>query len=172
MSEERSYGRRDLIDAFLATRDGNGYDGYRQESSAYNAALRSHHEGMLGGLERLYGITLSWAGVPDKALFMLFQSTARSLLALTTPWSGFLEAGLLFKRLEAVGEPGARVMAASDRIWARNNESREDHLLILDELLTVFLSDAADRVFTAADLRAAGTDPVPPSTDDFPLYDD
>ncbi|WP_433795473.1 hypothetical protein [Actinoplanes sp. CA-252034] len=37
---ERSYGRRDLIEAYLATRDGHGYGGYYPESSAYNAALR------------------------------------------------------------------------------------------------------------------------------------
>jgi hypothetical protein len=172
MSEERSYGRRDLIDAYLATRDGEGYGGYHRESSAYNAALRAHHEAMLSGLQSLFGLELSWDGVQDKPLFMLFRSTAASLLALTTPWSGFLEAGLLLKRLEATGQSGARVMAASDRIWSRNAESREDHLLILEELLGVFLGDRADRTFGAADLRSAGVDPTPPSAVDFPLFED
>ncbi|GIE78233.1 hypothetical protein Aph02nite_41830 [Actinoplanes philippinensis] len=169
---ERSYGRRDLIDAFLATREGERYGGYHPESSAYNAALRAHHEAMFGVLQRLFEVSLTGEAAPDRVLFMLFQSTARSLLALTTPWSGFLEAGLLHRRLEATGDPGARVMAASDRIWSRNDESREDHLLILDELLTVFLGDRAGRTFTAADLIAAGTDPTPPSTADHPLYED
>ncbi|GIF38237.1 hypothetical protein [Actinoplanes xinjiangensis] len=168
---ERTYGRRDLIDAFLATREGERYGGYYPESSDYNAALRAHQEAMLDGLQRLYGVRLSREDAPDRVLFVLFQSTARSLLSLTTPWSGFLEAGLLLQRLEATGATGARVMAASDRIWSRNDESREDHLLILDELLIVFLGDRADCTFTAADLIAAGVDPTPPSTDDHPLYE-
>ncbi|WP_433795474.1 hypothetical protein [Actinoplanes sp. CA-252034] len=127
---------------------------------------------MLGGLQRLFGLVLSRDGVPERVLFVLFESTVRSLLAQTTPWSGFLEAGLLVKRLEATGGPGARVMAASDRIWSRKDESREDHLLILDELLAVFLGDRADHVFTAADLVAVGVDPTPPTTEQYPLYED
>ena len=172
MSGEQGYGRSALIEAYLATRPGDRYGGYYQESSGYNAALRAHHEAMLGGLERLFGMRIDRHEVPDLALFMLFQATARSMLALTTPWSGFLEAGLLHKRLDATGEPGVRVMAASHRIETRAGESRRDHLLILDELLAVFLGDRAGLTFTAADLRDVGVDPEPPSTEEYPLFED
>lgn len=172
MSTEQGYGRRALIDSYLATRPGNRYGGYYPESSVYNAALRAHHEAMLGGLERLFGMRIDRHDVPDRVLFHLFESTTRSLLALTTPWSGFLEAGLLHRRLEATGEPAVRVMDASHRIESRVIESRQDHLLILDELLAVLLGDRADRTFTAADLREAGVDPEPPSTEEFPLFED
>jgi hypothetical protein len=172
MTGDQGYGRRALIDAYLATRPKSGHGGYYMESSIYNAALRAHHEAMLAGLERLFGMRLDPHDVPDAALFMLFRSTAESMLALTTPWSGFLEAGLLHRRLEATGEPAARVTAACRRIESRVAESRRDHLLILDELLAVLLGDRAGLTFTAADLRGAGADPEPPNTADFPLFED
>lgn len=171
MNEEQGYGRRALIEAYLSARGDDTFGGYEAESPAYNAALRAHHERMLDGLERLFGIRLTAEGVGDfrkRVLFILFRTTADSLLALRTPWSGFLEAGLLLQRLEAAGEPGARVLASSDRIWSRTTESREDHLLILDELLGVLLGDRAELTFGVADLRDAGVDPVPPASDDHP----
>ncbi|GLW28196.1 hypothetical protein Areg01_11360 [Actinoplanes regularis] len=63
------------------------------------------------------------------------------------------------------------MMAAAERIEARVREDREDHLEMLDTLLGLILGDRADRTFTAADLRALGVDPEPPSTDDYELYD-
>jgi hypothetical protein len=166
MEEVRQYGRRDLIDAYLATR-GERSGGYRQESSAYNAALRAYWDGMLDGLERLFEIRLSHREVGNAALFMLFESTTRSLLAITTPWSDFLEAGLLHRKLDETGEVGARVMAASDRIWARAEETREDHREILDALLTVFLGDRAGRTFSAGQLQALGVDLQRPDSIDY-----
>ncbi|MEU4422416.1 hypothetical protein AB0F81_17450 [Actinoplanes sp. NPDC024001] len=168
MEGTRRYGRRDLIDAYLAAQGGK-YGGYLPESSTFNAALLVHHRAMLAGLERLFEIRLAHEGMSEfghRTLFMLFTSTVRSLLGQTAPWSDFLEAGLLHRTLEAT-PVNARVMAASDRIWMRMAESREDHLDILDALLTVFLGDRAERTFSAADLRAIGVGVEPPRLSDF-----
>ncbi|SDT41399.1 hypothetical protein [Actinoplanes derwentensis] len=167
MSEQRWYGRRELVEAYLGCRDGERYGGYRREAGAFNAALRAHHQGMLDGLERLFEVRLTPEGIPDPVLHMLFRSTVESVLALTDPWSGFLEAGLLHLRLDRAGEAGTKVMAASDRIWSRNNESREDHLIILEELVGLFLGDRAHHAFTADELRALGVDLQRPRPVDY-----
>jgi hypothetical protein len=166
------YGRQPLIEAYLGTRD---HGGYYAESSAYNAALKAHHTAMLDGLEQLFGLRLDprHADTFDNRVFlMLFNSTAASLVALRTPWSTFLEAGLLVKKVEAAGPDGARVMEASSRIETLTAESRRAHLDILDALVTVMLGDRADLTFIPADLHALGVDDTPPSTADHPLYDD
>jgi hypothetical protein len=119
MSAERSYGRRELIEAYLAVSAGPGYHGYYQDSASYNAALKAHHEAMLDGLQRLYGIRLNMSESPDRVFFMLFDRTAASMIAMTSPMSGFLSASLLIDRLEAAGDQGARVLEASHRIWSR-----------------------------------------------------
>ncbi|GAA4602276.1 hypothetical protein BJY16_004191 [Actinoplanes octamycinicus] len=173
--EELTYGRAALLHAFLAADGGNGLGDYSFWSGAYHRALQAHHQAMLGALQRLFAIELTFEGMPDssrRALFMLVRSTAASLHQLTTPWSGYREAGLLLRHLEETGDVGVRVHEASHRIATRNDENRQDHLAILDDLLTVILGDRAESRFTEADLRALGVDPEPPSLADFDDLDD
>lgn len=168
------YDRQDLVRAYLGAQ-GRGFGGYCPESSIFNAALKTYHAAMLGGLERLFGLLLRPEGVgtfDGRALFMLFSSTADSLLALRTPWSGFLEAGLLVRKVEEAGQHGARVLAASQRIDTLVAESTQTHLELLDALVAAMLGDRADLTFTQADLRAIGVDDAPPSPTDYPLYED
>jgi hypothetical protein len=150
---------------------GDAMCGYYQEKSAYNAALRAHRQRVLAGLQTLFGLTLdmaSFRSTPGGALFMLFNSTVRSCLALRTPWSFYHETGLIDRKLDEAGDAGARVTEASDRITRLTDESRQAHLDILDQLLSVFLGERADLVFTSADLLAAGVDDTPPSSLDYP----
>ncbi|BCJ46493.1 hypothetical protein GCM10010168_61320 [Actinoplanes ianthinogenes] len=168
--EELTYGRAALLHAYVAADGGNGLGDYGSESESYDGALRAHHRAMLDGLQRLFAIELTFEGMPDqraRVLFMLFRSTAGSLNRLTTPWSGFLEAGLLHRHLDDTGDAGARVYEASHRIATRTDENRQDHLAILDDLLTVILGERAEARFTESDLRALGIDPQPPDVADF-----
>lgn len=168
------YDRGDLVHAYLSAQ-GEGFGGYYPESSTFNAALKAHHEAMLGGLEQLFGLRLSMDGVgsfDNRTLFMLFASTARSLLALRTPWSGFLESGLLVRRIEGAGANGQRVIAASERINQLMAESRQVHLDMLDAIVAELLGDRADATFTPDDLRAIGVDGTRPNPNDYELYDD
>jgi tRNA U34 5-methylaminomethyl-2-thiouridine-forming methyltransferase MnmC len=109
-----SYDRRTLAEAYLLAQasEGDANSGYRQERSAYNTALRVHRQRVLAALETLFGLTLDMRSASSTpggaALFMLFNSTVRSCLALRTPWSDYLEAGLLHRRLAEVGGAGVR----------------------------------------------------------------
>ncbi|GAB3841460.1 hypothetical protein ACFPIJ_43855 [Dactylosporangium cerinum] len=166
------YSRRQLIDAYLGAR---GYDDRHDESSAFNAALREHHSAVLHGLERLFGLRLDrhrTETFDHRVLLMLFSSTAASVLALRTPWSNFLEAGLLIMKVEQAGPPGARVMAESARINTLTAESRQAHLAILDDLAAIMLGDRAELTFTPAELQAMGVDDTPPSPADHLSEDD
>lgn len=107
--ETSTYGRRELAQAYLAAQGDERFGGYRVESSAYNQALEAHHRARLAGLEQLFGIQLTHEGMPSldaRAMFMLFRSTAQSFLAITTPGSRFLEAGLLHRALDRAGRTG------------------------------------------------------------------
>ena len=166
------YNRRDLVRVYLGAQD-RGFGGYYPESSTFNAALKAHYTVMLDGLQQLFGLHLypRGAALNSRALLMLFSATANSFLALHTPWSGFLEGGLLIRKIEEAGEPGQRVIAASDRIDALTVESRETHLEMLDALVTAMLGDRAELTFSPADLRGIGVDDAKPSPVDYPLYD-
>jgi hypothetical protein len=167
------YGRRHLVEAYLGAQ-ARSFGGYLPESSAYNAALKTYHTGMLDGLERLFGLRLDQQQMDDvdkRVYFMLFSSTAASLLALRTPWSDFAEAGLLVKKVEQAGQDGQRVMAASGRIGTLVEQARQEHLAILDALAAIMLGDGAELTFSSADLRKAGVDDAAPSPSDFALYE-
>ena len=144
--------------------------GYYSENSGYNAALRTHRRQILTGLQELFGLTLARSAIPDdhQALFMLFDSTVTSYLTLATPWSRYLEAGLVVRRLDEAGRPGLAIREASDRVGNLTERSREAHLDILEALLEVFLGERAPRVFSSADLRSIGVDDTPPNSDDYP----
>ena len=94
------------------------------------------------------------------------------MLALRTPWSDFLEAGLLVKKVEQAGQDGQRVMTASSRIETLVRELRQEHLDILDALTAIMLGDRAELTFSGADLRAIGVDDTAPSPADYPLYEE
>jgi hypothetical protein len=170
---DHMYDRSDLVRAYLGAQGGR-FGGYYPESSAFNAALKAHYQAILGGLERLFDLRLHPDGCgsfTNRVLFMLLAATARSFLAIQTPWSNFLEAGLLIKKLEEAGAEGQRVMAAGDRINALADESHDAHLDKLDALVTIMLGDRAGLTFDAADLRAIGIDDTPPNPADYPLYE-
>lgn len=165
------YSRRDLVRAYLGAQ-ARGFGGYYAESPTFNTALEAHYRSLLDGLEQLFDLRLQVGAVQKPALFILFRSTADSMLTLRTPWSGFLEAGLIHRHLEESGEPGALVTQASDRITALIAEAREAHLVMLDALVSAMLGDRADLTFSDADARAAGIEITDkPSPQDYPLFE-
>jgi hypothetical protein len=157
------YGRQDLVRAYLRAHatENDGVGGYRHEEDRYNVVLRSYHERMQAGMEQLFGVRLAvdaFSRQQELSFFLLFASTVRSYLAMRTPWSGYLETGLLITNLRQAGEVFTRVNDASRRIERMQHELRQAHLDMLDALATQLLGDRADLVFTAADLRAIGVE--------------
>ncbi|GIM96682.1 hypothetical protein Ato02nite_084750 [Paractinoplanes toevensis] len=167
------YQRRDLVHAYLGAQQ-RSFGGYYAESPTFNGALKAHYLSLLDGLQRLFGVILDGdlGANPKPALLMLFRSTADSLLTLRTPWSGFLEAGLIHRNLEEAGEWGVRVTRAGERINAALTDAREGHLDMLDALVAAMLGDRADLTITEADVRAAGIDILAePNPTEYPLFD-
>lgn len=134
---------------------------YEPENDDFNAALSAYYQGLDAALEQRFGAALDVSRAADvgtRVLLMLFGSTARSYLGIQTPWSGYLEAGLLVRRLEETGPSGERILEASRRIEDAAAVSRAAHLEILDTIARQVLGGRSDAVFTSADLLAAGFD--------------
>ena len=67
----------------------------------------------------------------QEVLWGLFQNTLDSLLQITNPWDGYLEAGLVHRKLEECGEAGRTVDRASRVIGEANKASEAVHREIL-----------------------------------------
>ncbi len=145
----RPYDYRGLIEAYV----------YTQRSDFVHPDFGRYYAGLLTSLERLFGIRLAQDELSfhQKALWSLFEDTVRSLLQITTPWDGYLEAGLLHKRLEASGEPGQVVYRASAAIANAAKASKAAHREMLSALFIAIFGECA-RVVTSEELRASGFD--------------
>ncbi len=157
------YDRRELLQTYLSVhaRGTSRVGGYELERDEYNEALRTYYRGLLAALQELFEVELeatSAVAFEHKVLLMLFRSTTGSYLGAVTPWSGFLEAGLLINRLEAAPDGGERVFAATRRIEELHAESQAQHLEILDALLVRLLGDRAELTVDSAHLLASGFD--------------
>jgi hypothetical protein len=75
-----------------------------------------------------------------------------------TPWSGYLEAGLLIRYLRQAGDLWVQVDQQSRRIDVLREDLREAHLAMMDVLVGHLLGERADCTFSSEDLRAAGVD--------------
>lgn len=157
----KNYDRRAFAVAYLEAQPDYSHP-FIDDESEYNA-LFAHRGQLLKGLESLFGLELTDAGVSDRTdgsvLFMLFRSTARSHLEIKS--SGFLEGGLLIKVLERSGQ-GEPVFKSMERSIDLRARTRESHVDTMELLLGILLGDRADAVFTSADLREIGVDDTEP----------
>jgi hypothetical protein len=146
---KRPYDFRVLIEAYIYT---HRKDFVHSDFTTYYAAL-------LEALQRLFGVRLSHDDLSfdHRVLWGLFQSTVGSLLQITNPWAGYLEAGLLHKKLEERGEPGRIVDRARAVISEANVASAAAHREILYALFLVIFGEC-ERIVTSEDLRASGFD--------------
>lgn len=162
-----TYDRRGFALAY-AEAQATRITGTDAERVGYAAALHDYRTGLLAGLEQLFGLRLTFESVPDgmSPVFMAFQSTVRSYLAITGPMDGYLEAGLIHGRLEQAGVH-ERFLSDLRRIGKSNIESRTAHLDILDTLLNVLLGAKGERVVFDEELHAIGVGTIPPNPDDY-----
>ena len=169
------YDRAELVKAYLAAHANmdSRFGAYEVERTEYNEALRGYYQGLLAALERMFGVALDVRraeAFDAKVFLMLFRGTADSLLAARTPWSGFLEGGLLIKKLEGAGAAGQKVLAASTVIDEMQAKSRAAHREALDAIAEILLGDSAGLVFDSAEvLSVVGFDDnVRPNRADYP----
>jgi len=149
MEPEKPYTLTSLIQALALSR----------RDDWVNEDFTPYYRGLVGALEPMMDVSLRREAVPHKqlALWMLFEATMRSMLALTNPWDGFLESSLIHVRLQESGEHGRRIHEASDRIIAATEQSRADHLEMLVALVEAMLGPRP-QVITSEQLLAAGFD--------------
>lgn len=145
----RTYDHRALIDVYIQTR----------HSGRVDEDWAKYYTGLLGALETLFGLRLSQDVLTfnQRVLWGLFQSTIDSYLSLGTPWDVYLEAGLIYKKLQECGDFGKTVFASSDVIQKATKESRQAHRDMLHALFQAIFG-AINRVVTSAELAAAGFD--------------
>ena|ERR1051326_1462140 len=143
---DRTYGYRALVQAYIET-----------ERSDTHPDIKAYHRKLLALLEQHFGVTLASPPKTQPALWMLFRSTVHSYLSLRTPWSHFLEEGLLVRKLEDMGAQGQAIFERSDQIAQLTNASREAHLQMLYDLFECIYGKHA-LVVTSHDLRAKGFD--------------
>ena len=120
----------------------------------------NYYKGLVGVLETALGVQVSFEALSDvhkRALWMLFNSTVRSYLRTGTPWDNFLDESLVVVSLEKMGENGAVVFRASERIGELASASREQHLALLYTLFECMFGRPAV-VLTSNQLREYGFD--------------
>jgi hypothetical protein len=147
---KRPYDYRVLIEAYIFT----------QRKDFINLpAYTTYYASLLEALERHYGIRMSTEELAfsQKVLWMLFQSTVRSLLRITNPWADFLDETLLVKKLEENIELRRIVDQASSAIDEANRASEAAHREMLDALFQAIFG-ACQRIVTSEELLAAGFD--------------
>lgn len=146
---KRPYDFRVFIEAYI----------YSQRQDYVHADFTTYYSSLLDALQAQFETTLSRDGLSfsQAVLWRLFESTVRSLLQITNPWSGFLEEGLLVRKLEESGEPGKLVRKASTVISDANNTSEAAHRDMLYALFAAIFGECT-RVVTSEELRDAGFD--------------
>ncbi|MFC4374293.1 hypothetical protein ACFO5K_09280 [Nocardia halotolerans] len=147
------FGQRQLIESYLDV-----ILDLRHEGLPGKADRRAHFE----GLQRLFEVALPLErpgmGSRNMLRSMLFN-TVRSYHAITTPWSGILEGGLIIRQFDSAGITEA-AMQSSREISRLSQASEREHHNLIAVLLRGLYRDNLDRTFALEELKAAGI-PIP-----------
>lgn len=146
---KRPYDYKVLVEVYVRT----------QRKDYVHPDFAAYYQSLCAALEKQFEIRFSAQYFSDSkaVLWMLFESTVGSLLQITTPWDGFLEASLIVSTLEKSGEAGKRIDHASQTILQATRESRQAHLEMLHELFTLMFGKT-DVVVTSEQLAQVGFD--------------
>jgi hypothetical protein len=145
----RPYDWRVLIETYVYTR----------RKDFVHQDFNDYYRSLLDALHPLFGVDMSGETLSfdQDILWSLFNSTVDSLLQITSPWSGYLEAGLIHTKLREHEETERRVREASSSIHDANQRSEEAHREMLAALFIAVFGDRP-QVITSDQLRAAGFD--------------
>ena len=148
---ERPYDYRVLIEAYIYS---------KRPDFVNRPAYSTYYASLLEALERQFGIQMSTkrlTTVPQKVFWLLFQTTVRSLLQITSPWADFIDESLLVIKLNENGELREIVDRASRAIGEANMASEAAHREMLDALFHAIFG-VRQQVVTSEELLAAGFD--------------
>ncbi len=145
--DDISYTYHDLLHIYIQTRRGDHI----------HSDFKDYYAKLLELLGPLFEVDFSAASPSRGPLWMLFYSAVNSYLSLRTPWSNFLEAGLIVQKIKQLGPQGEQIFQLSEQIEDATRRSREAHLQLLDELF-ISIYGSRDLVVTSQDLKARGFD--------------
>lgn len=167
---EQQYDYKRLIDIYLETLvdDMYLYSSYQSDADEYNDALRAYYRELLAALEKLFEINFSNLSTSHTPFAILFRKTVASYCKISSPWSDFLDATLIIRRLEQQGDAGEQVLHTSDRITKLNEHNGRHHREMLYQLFLCLYGDNK-KVVTSTDLRNAGFDDT--RKPDYSQYD-
>ncbi|MGM7646785.1 hypothetical protein ACSVDM_17935 [Nocardia sp. JW2] len=147
------FGRQQLIESYLDV-----ILDLRRRGLPGKDDRRAHFE----GLQRLFEVDLPLQrpafGTRNMVHHMLFRA-ADSYHAITTPWSGILEGGLIIEQFDRAGIT-EEVMSVSREISRLAQNSEREHHNLIAVLLRGLYGENIDRTFTLDELRAADI-PIP-----------
>ncbi|WP_181699325.1 hypothetical protein [Nocardia sp. GTS18] len=147
------FGRQQLIESYL-----DAILDLRRRDLPGKGDRRAHFE----GLQRLFEVDLPVErpamGSRNMLLHMLFRA-ADSCHAITTPWSGILEGGLIIQQFDNAGIT-EEVMSLSREISRLTQASEREHHNLIAVLMRGLYGENLDRTFTLEELRAADI-PIP-----------
>ncbi len=146
---KRPYDFRVLIEVYIYTRRKN----------YVHSDFLVYYNGLLQALQHAFSIQLMPEGLSfqQRILWGLFENTVLSLHQITSPWSGYLEAGLVLRLLDESGVHGQVVHRASAVIGKANADSETAHRDMLYALFVVIFGDC-HKVVTSEELCLVGFD--------------
>lgn len=158
----RPYDARELINVYIYTRR---KDFPHEDFGRYYQAL-------LKALQEQFHVNFTGDGISreQRVLVGLFNSTVNSLLQITNPWAGYLEAGLLHRTLRESSETETIVGQASEAIADANAASTDAHWEMLLALFSAAFGECTTVVTSEQLLQAGFDDSLEPKYRDYLDY--
>ncbi|WP_394615505.1 hypothetical protein JNUCC0626_38065 [Lentzea sp. JNUCC 0626] len=153
------YTRRDLAVAYLNAHEMPEF-GPTPPVASLAVRMQTYHRDLLRGLRHLFDFTLK----DEPALLFFLNSVAHSYRSNTTPLSGVLEAGPLYKRVDGTG-----TLEVCDELHEMHRKSQVRHVDLAVMILELAKPDDG-QVVTSEQLRAIGVDDEEPTDPDFEWY--
>lgn len=145
--KNRNYDYKALIKAYL---DAN-------RTSYIHEDFKKYYAGLFETLQKAFGLDFKDHSKNRDALVMLFWSTVSSYENIRSPWSNYLEGGLIIRKLEQAGEGGEIVLTLSKKIEELHKKSKKAHWEMLDSLFQLIFGRVS-KVVTSKELLELGFD--------------
>jgi hypothetical protein len=130
--------------------------------------FKTYYTQLLEVLQPAFGVEISFEDVRNpkvKAIWFEFSRVIKSHLRLTGR-DGFLEGGLIESQIELLGSKGDQINVTRSSLWQLQEQSREQHLKLLDELFDV-LWEPIHSTVTHENLKNLGFNLNKPQLQDY-----
>jgi hypothetical protein len=130
--------------------------------------FETYHQDLSQALQNAFGITMTRDGIESfdgKVFFMLFSGVVRSWLHLTAR-DGLLEAGLLERKIEELGDVGEKINQQRSQIYQLQQQGIAAHLELLNNIFHQIWKPTRIQV-SRDELKEFGFNREPPNISDY-----